>query len=63
MQAIRDAILYSSGELARDPLRGSPVTKLGEINIGREATKIATLNKPNHFGEYHPIIIMVCQTP
>ena len=56
-EAIRDAILASSGELVRDPLRGSPVTKLGEINIGREATKIATLNKPNpHRSVYHPII-------
>ena len=56
-EAIRDAILASSGELVRDPLSGSPVTKLGEINIGREATKIVTLNKPNpHRSVYHPII-------
>ena len=56
-EAIRDAILASSGGLDLKPENGSSVTRLGEINIGRDAAKLAGLNKSNpHRSVYHPII-------
>ena len=56
-EALRDAILAASGQLDTTPAKGSPVTALGEINIGRDNRNLDSLTATNRKRSvYHPII-------
>jgi hypothetical protein len=56
-EALRDATLAASGQLDTNPVKGSPVMALGEINVGRETKNMNKVTAANrNRSVYHPIL-------